>query len=180
VIAIRTATTADAAPLAVFARRCFDETFAAYNTREDMEAYLSSAFGERQQHAEITDPEWITLLAEEGRTMAGFAQIKLEPESIEIHRFYVDRTFHGRGVAQSLMAESEAIAAARAAKRIWLGVWERNDRAIAFYKKCGFRDCGSQQFILGTDVQTDRVMEKVFTAEAQRAQRPSATSAPLR
>lgn len=161
-IAIRRATTADAAPLAVFARRCFDETFAAYNTREDMEAYLSKAFGKRQQHAEITDPDWVTLLAESGGAIAGFAQIKLEPECIEIHRFYVDRAFHGKGVAQSLMAESEAIAAARAAKRVWLGVWERNDRAIAFYKKCGFRDCGSQQFILGSDVQTDRVMEKAL------------------
>ena len=179
-IAIRTATSADAAPLAAFARRCFDETFAAYNTREDMEAYLSKAFGERQQRAEIADPNWITLLAESGGTIAGFAQIKLEPESIEIHRFYVDRALHGKGIAQSLMAESERIAAARAAKRIWLGVWERNDRAIAFYRKCGFRDCGSQQFVLGTDVQIDRVMERVFTAEAQRAQSPSAPSAPLR
>ena len=162
-IPIRRAAAADAAALAAFARRIFDETFAAHNTREDMESYLSKAFGETQQRAEIRDPDWITLIAEKDGAIAGFAQIRLEPESIEINRFYVDSAFHGKGIAQSLMAEAEQIAAARGSKRIWLGVWERNDRAIAFYRKCGFRDCGSQQFVLGTDVQTDRVMEKRLT-----------------
>jgi ribosomal protein S18 acetylase RimI-like enzyme len=41
---------------------------------------------------------------------------------------------------------------------LWLGVWERNPRAIAFYQKCGFRDVGSHDFWFGNDRQTDRVM----------------------
>jgi ribosomal protein S18 acetylase RimI-like enzyme len=49
-------------------------------------------------------------------------------------------------------------ARARGARTLWLGVWERNERAKSFYRKCGFRDVGSQPFVLGTDVQTDRVM----------------------
>ena len=41
---------------------------------------------------------------------------------------------------------------------LWLGVWERNARAIRFYAKAGFVDVGSHDFVLGTDRQTDRVM----------------------
>ncbi len=44
------------------------------------------------------------------------------------------------------------------AKTLWLGVWERNDRAHAFYEKCGFADVGEHIFLFGTDPQTDRVM----------------------
>ena len=51
-----------------------------------------------------------------------------------------------------------AAARARGAGTLWLGVWERNPRGIAFYVKCGFRDVGSKPFLLGSDWQTDRVM----------------------
>ena len=46
----------------------------------------------------------------------------------------------------------------RGAKTLWLGVWEKNDRARAFYAKCGFADVGEHIFLFGTDPQTDRVM----------------------
>ena len=45
---------------------------------------------------------------------------------------------------------------------LWLGVWERNPRAQAFYRKSGFADVGSQVFLVGTDAQTDRVMELIL------------------
>lgn len=48
-------------------------------------------------------------------------------------------------------------------RTLWLGVWERNPRAMAFYRKCGFRDAGSHQFVVGTDSQTDRIMVKQLT-----------------
>jgi len=44
------------------------------------------------------------------------------------------------------------------ARTVWLGVWERNPRAQAFYRKCGFTDEGTQVFIVGEDVQNERVM----------------------
>jgi len=65
---------------------------------------------------------------------------------------------HGRGLARMLMTRVEAEARARKAGTLWLGVWERNGRARAFYRKCGFTDAGSQGFRLGTDPQTDRVL----------------------
>jgi ribosomal protein S18 acetylase RimI-like enzyme len=46
----------------------------------------------------------------------------------------------------------------RGADTLWLGVWERNLRTQAFYRKCGFEDVGQQGFRVGTDLQTDRVM----------------------
>ena len=80
------------------------------------------------------------------------------PAPIELWRFYVDRAWHGRGVAAALMARVKTAARERGAKTLWLGVWERNDRARAFYAKCGFADAGEHIFLFGTDPQTDRVM----------------------
>ena len=161
-IPIRRGTSADAAKLAEFARRTFYETFAGTAPENDMSLFLSQAYGEPQQLAELQDPGVITLIAEEGGLFAGFAQLRPGDGELEVNRFYVDRPFKGRGLAQALMREAEAIAIAQGARRMWLGVWERNDRAIAFYTKCGFRDCGSHEFVVGTDVQTDRLMEKVL------------------
>ena len=78
--------------------------------------------------------------------------------SIELHRFYLDRAAHGSGLAQRLMQASLAAAARQGAAVVWLGVWERNPRAIRFYERIGFADVGSQTFVVGTDRQTDRVM----------------------
>jgi ribosomal protein S18 acetylase RimI-like enzyme len=70
---------------------------------------------------------------------------------------------HGRGVARQLMAAVFAAARGRSAQTLWLGVWEKNLRALAFYRKFGFVDVGSHQFVLGTDVQTDRLMVRDIT-----------------
>lgn len=163
---IRLAGAADAAPLAALAARTFREAFAADNTPENMAAYLKRTYGFSQQAEEIADSAITTLLAEmEGRTV-GFAQLRAGPpppcvtgpQPVELWRFYVDRPWHGRGVAQALMAAARAEAVRRGARTLWLGVWERNQRARAFYRKCGFLDVGSQPFILGGDRQIDSVM----------------------
>jgi ribosomal protein S18 acetylase RimI-like enzyme len=82
---------------------------------------------------------------------------------VEIRRFYVDRPFHGRGIAQALMRAVEETARTLGGRTLWLGVWERNPRAIAFYSKCGFVDVGQHDFILGTEEQTDRVMARALS-----------------
>ena len=167
-VVVLRATTADAALLAEVAARTFYDTFADSNTPEDMEKFLSSTYSEEIQRKEIEDGTMTTLLAECAGTVAGFAQIKMAkapdcvkgPSPIEIKRFYVDKPFHGRGVAQELMRTAEEIARDAGAKTIWLGVWEHNDRAIAFYRKIGFFPVGSQPFLVGTDLQTDLVLER--------------------
>ena len=162
---LRRAVTADAAALAELAARTFSDTFAPHNTAEDMAAFLAKAYGEAQQRREIEDPSTITLLAEDGGALVGFAQLRRTESphgEIEIARLYVDRDQHGRGVAQTLMQASIDVARELGAATVWLGVWERNARAIRFYEKCGFVDTGAQPFLLGSDLQTDRIMTFVI------------------
>ena len=167
-VAIRPAGAPDAPWLAALAERMFRETYSAYNTPDDMERYVASHFGPALQQAELRDPRMITLVAEDDGRAAGYAQLArgaapaavTGPAPLELVRFYVDRPWHGRGVAQTLM--DAAIGAARAAdaRTLWLGVWERNERAIAFYRKSGFVDVGTQIFVLGADHQRDLVLAR--------------------
>lgn len=158
---IRRARIRDAAQLAALAERTFRETFAKDNRAEDMDRFTKSVYGEDKQRREIEDPAMVTLLAERDGAMIAFAQLKrLDEEDVEILRFYVDARWHGQGVAQELMRATEDAARELGATTVRLGVWERNARAIAFYAKCGYRDAGAQPFLLGSDLQTDRVMVK--------------------
>jgi ribosomal protein S18 acetylase RimI-like enzyme len=163
---IQDATDADAAQLAEFGARTFYESFAADNTAEDMRSHLAAAFSPQQQLAEIRDPDIETLIVVEGGRWAGFAQLRTgkrpagvpQQGSIELWRFYVDKAWHGQGVAAALMAEAKQRARRRGATTLWLGVWERNARAQAFYRKHGFGKVGSQVFVVGSDPQTDDVL----------------------
>jgi diamine N-acetyltransferase len=163
---LRLATPDDAAPLAAFAEQAFREAFGPDNRAEDMDAYCAIAYALHRQRYELVDPARVTLLAEHDGQLAGYAQLLdgpapacvLGPAPIELLRFYVGRPWQGRGLARALMAEAIGAAERRQARTLYLGVWERNRRAIAFYTKEGFRDVGSRPFVLGTDEQTDRVM----------------------
>jgi GNAT superfamily N-acetyltransferase len=163
---IRRAAPEDAAVLADLARATFYDAFAATNNATDMALHLERAYGVPQQTAEIQDARIMTLLVEQEGSAIAYAQIRDHhiPECvsgaapIELWRFYVDRQWHGRGVAPALMERVKAESRSRGAKTLWLGVWERNDRARAFYAKCGFADAGEHIFLFGTDPQTDRVM----------------------
>lgn len=152
--------------LAGLARTTFFETFAASNDGADMAVHLERAYGVPQQTAELSDPGMITLLVEQDGAAIAYAQIRGDhvpacvtgPAPVELWRFYVGREWHGRGVAQSLMARVKVEARGLGARTLWLGVWEHNSRARAFYGKCGFADVGEHIFLFGTDPQTDRVM----------------------
>ncbi len=157
---VRVATPNDAAALAALALKTFNDAFMPFNREEDMVAYTKDAFTEAQQLREIQDPKNATFVVEDAEgALAAYAQVRPTPGAphgeVELARFYVDQTHHGRGIAQSLMAAVDAEARRLGAQRMWLGVWERNHRAIRFYRKCGFAQCGTHVFILGTDVQTD-------------------------
>ena len=167
---IRSARPGDAPALADFAARTFRETFEADNTPEDMAMYLEASYGPERQADELRDPRIVTLLAEDAGRLAGYCQLREGkapecvpgPSPIEIWRFYVDRAWQGRGVARALMTAGLEAAVARDARTAWLSVWERNLRAQAFYRKCGFEDRGAREFVLGRDRQTDRVMVRAL------------------
>jgi diamine N-acetyltransferase len=151
--------------LAELAARTFRDTFAADNSPEDLQLHLTRSYGIPQQTAELEDPSMTTLVAEIGGEPAGFVQIKAGPAPdcvpgpapCEILRFYVDRAWHGRGLALLMAATVEA-SVRRGAGTLWLGVWERNSRAITFYQKCGFRSTGAKIFCVGNEEQKDMVM----------------------
>lgn len=163
---IRRGEVSDAAALAAFAARTFSETFAAANRPEDIAEYLPAAYGVTQQTSELADPAVFTLIGEVGTTMAAFAQVRrqMPPDCaggdapVELWRFYVDQPWQGRGFAQQLMGAVHGAALELGGRTLWLGVWEKNQRAIAFYEKCGFRDVGEHNFWVGGDRQTDRIM----------------------
>jgi diamine N-acetyltransferase len=165
-IQIRRGVLEDAPALAALAARTFADAFAADNRPEDLQAHLESSYGVAQQSQELSDQNEITLLAFSGETLIAFSQVrrKVPPEcvtqsqAIEVHRFYVDRLAHGKGVAQALMAAVKSASKEFDAKHLWLSAWERNPRAVAFYTKMGFEIVGSADFVVGSDVQTDHIM----------------------
>jgi ribosomal protein S18 acetylase RimI-like enzyme len=171
-VIIRTATPADAPAVADLARRTFYDAFAATNAAADMALHLETAYSVEKQTLELTDRDITTLLVEEDGAAIAYAQVRkghvpecvTGPNPIELWRFYIDRAWHGRGVAQALMDRVRDVVRERGATTLWLGVWERNDRARAFYAKCGFAGVGEHIFLFGSDPQTDLVM--VMTVHA--------------
>jgi GNAT superfamily N-acetyltransferase len=184
-LTIRHATVADARAISEFGRRTFHGTFAPDNSAENIEAYLAVAFTEARQAQELADPNTVTLVAEMSAILVGYAQLSggaappcvTGPSPIELVRFYVDRAWHGRGIAQALMQAVDECASDRA-QTMWLGVWERNPRAMAFYAKCGFVDVGSHVFRLGHEDQTDRIMVRSLARRGLRSDQPTVSSPP--
>lgn len=171
-VVIRRGVENDAAALAELAARTFRETFAADNRPEDIALHLSRSFGISQQRTELLDHRITTLLVEVDAQLAGYAQLRrsVVPDCvtgevpIELWRFYIAQPWQGRGVAQALMRRVEAEAHRQGARTIWLGVWERNARALAFYQKNHFVDVGSHVFTVGEDAQTDRILVRSMPA----------------
>lgn len=164
---IRLATIADAAPLATFGARTFIDTFGADNRAEDLDVYLRDAFNVPRQTSELADPAFTTWVAEDSNgELAGYAQTCDGPapdcvsgvRPLELRRIYVDRRWQGHGLAQRLMSVVLDAVRRQGRRTLWLGVWEKNPRAIAFYARHGFVDVGSHTFWVGTDAQIDRLM----------------------
>lgn len=167
-LSIRRATIDDAGHLADLGARTFYETFAVDNTSEDMAAYLAASFSPSLQAKEITDPNTTLLIAEIDGIAAGYAKLELSvapfcvtgPDPIELSRLYVLREFIGSGVGAALMEACITEAKRAGNATMWLGVWERNERAQAFYKRWGFEEVGEHSFLLGSDEQRDLIMQK--------------------
>jgi GNAT superfamily N-acetyltransferase len=167
-LTIRRGTLADAGLLSELGTTTFTETFAADNTAEDLAAYIATSFSIAQQTSELEDPASILLIAEVDGRAGGYASLKAgEDENgvegvnpIEVVRLYVLREWHGRGIGAELMRACIDEAKRAGHDTVWLGVWERNILAQAFYRKWNFRAVGEHMFRLGTDLQRDLVMQR--------------------
>jgi GNAT superfamily N-acetyltransferase len=167
-VSIRRANASDAGLLAELGARTFEETFAADNNPEDMAAYLAASFSPAQQAGELADPDATFFIAEVGGVAAGYAKLHAGEAAegitgakpVELVRLYVSREWLGLGVGEALMRACVDEARRAGHETIWLGVWERNGRAQAFYRKWNFRAVGEHVFQLGSDPQKDILMER--------------------
>jgi len=161
----RDAAYADGPALAATGRRVFVETFGGFFDPGDMALHLDRRFGPEGLPAELGDPSIRIRLAEAEGGILGY--VKLAPMTLpvdhpagalEIKQFYVLAPWQGAGVAPALMQWVIAAARAERAPALFLSVWERGDRAIAFYRRHGFVAIGSAPFLLGTRTYSDPVM----------------------
>lgn len=169
-IRIRRALDRDVSPLTAFAFRVFYETFAHNNDPAALAAYMAEAYSEDATAATLCDPRLEYHLLHVDGALAAYAL--LEPRAtfaclslrhpLRITRFYVDRAWQGLGVAHRLMEHCLTTARAHGADGVWLGVWEHNHRARAFYQKYGFVEVGTMPFRFGPEMQEDLVVELRF------------------
>lgn len=166
---IRQAVVNDVVALAALADKAFRHAFAGNSRPEDVDAYVSEAFSTARLGFELSDTRNVFLLAcATDGDIAGYAKLRsgsaddsvAGPQPVEIERLYLDPAAIGRGIGAALMRACLNEAAARQYRTVWLGVWDRNARAISFYERWGFRMVGSHVFRLGADEQTDLILER--------------------
>jgi len=173
-ITIRQATEADAALIAAISRETFCDSFAENNTAEDMQLFLDGPFSTPLLMAELSHPDCIFFLIYHKEEPAGY--IKLKPgkhtelkgtdNAIEICRFYDRKHMIGKGIGKAMMQHAIAYAKEKKYTTIWLGVWEKNQRAISFYNSFDFKKFSEHDFVLGRDVQRDwLMMREVVSSE---------------
>ncbi len=138
------------------------------NAPDDLADYMNSAFNVGQIEGELADENAIFLVAEIKDEAVGYAKLLLDSreseiiaeKSIELNRLYSKQEFLGKGVGKSLIEKCLEEAEKHNCDTMWLGVWEFNPRAQAFYRKYGFYEVGKHIFQLGLDAQTDLLMQK--------------------
>ena len=165
---IKMATNADAELIADMSRKTFYETFVSQNTKENMDKFMNESFTKEALMKEVGEPGNIFLLAYDEKEPAGYVRMRENnnpPDlgnrnSIEIARIYAATNAIGKGVGKTLMQKCIEIAQEKKKDVLWLGVWEKNNRAIDFYIKWGFEKFSTHIFMLGDDPQTDWLMKK--------------------
>ena len=171
-IKIRNAELADAKLLTDLSYTTFWDAFAHHpkNAPDDLSHYMRQAFSEEQITKELAEPDSIFLIAELDDKPAGYAKLIIgsteegitATRPIELSRLYSHQEFLGKGVGQNLMDACLERARRHDHDVMWLGVWEFNPRAQRFYEKNGFHVVGKHTFLLGSDPQTDLLMQRAI------------------
>ncbi|WP_353719921.1 GNAT family N-acetyltransferase [Dyadobacter sp. 676] len=150
------------------ARQTFFETFAQHNSESDMQHYLNESFSSEKLARELGRAGSEFYFASHENRVVGYLKINFgssqteiqDHNALEIERIYVLQEYQGKKVGQLLYEQAIEIAGQKALDYVWLGVWEKNVRALRFYEKNGFSKFGQHRFKLGNDVQTDILMKK--------------------
>ena len=166
-IKIRKVTSGDIPKLQKIGKQTFSETFAADNSAENMAVYLEEEFSIEKITTELADKNSEFYFAEAGGKVIGYLKLNFGPSqteikdgnTLEIERIYVLKEYHGQKVGQVLYNKAIEVSKQKKVDYVWLGVWEKNSRAISFYKKNGFTEFDKHIFQLGDDEQTDIMMK---------------------
>lgn len=175
----------DLETLRSFSEYMYYETFKGMCSPEDMDAYLREAFAAEKLRGELSDPASSFYFLYCDDALAGYiklneapAQTDLhDPDSLELERIYVSLEKQGNGLGAVLLKEAEKLALQAGKKYLWLGVWEKNERALHFYRKHGFYETGTHSFVMGDDVQTDYIMRKDLQFSARHEGKKAKTMA---
>jgi GNAT superfamily N-acetyltransferase len=164
-IAIRHATPEDAATLAAFAAQAFTDTYRDLDDAQEIADYVAGHFQPEVMAGVIQDPACTTLLAIVGERLAGYAILRAAPAPacvtgpapLELWRIYLGAGFIGQGLGSRLMAAVHGQARRHGARTLWLGVYDRNLRAVEFYQRFGFAQVGVKEFLFGGRVYADPI-----------------------
>lgn len=121
----------------------FNDTFKDQNSPENMQAYLEKAFNTEQLEKELSNSFSEFYFIWFNEEPAGYLKVnmndaqseKMGDESLEIERIYIRNKFQRKGLGKFLINKALEIAISQTKKTVWLGVWEKNENAIDFYKK---------------------------------------------
>ncbi|MEN1986779.1 GNAT family N-acetyltransferase [Paenibacillus hubeiensis] len=146
----------------------FNETFKDQNSPENMKAYLDKAFNLKQLEKEMANDSSDFYFIYFNEELAGYMKMNTSDaqtenmgnDSLEVERIYIKRDFQKHGLGKYLLNQAIEIARKQDKRKIWLGVWEKNENAIAFYEKMGFIQTGAHAFYMGDEEQTDLIMTK--------------------
>lgn len=149
-------------------RQTFAETFSEFNAAENLNEYLTTSFATEKLVNELQNPESMFFFAFVKTKLAGYLKINfgsaqtelVDVSSMEIERIYVLKAFQGKKVGQALFEKAVEIARQSQCSFIWLGVWEKNQKALSFYRKNGFQEFSRHIFRIGNDEQTDFLMKR--------------------
>ncbi|WP_246155163.1 GNAT family N-acetyltransferase [Sphingobacterium allocomposti] len=169
-ITINRVTIGDLTRLQEIGKQTFYETFSEDNTEENMSRYLEEGFATEKLFLELNDPGSEFYFAARHNAVIGYLKLNFgksqtelqDDRALEIERIYVLKEYHGQKAGQLLYEKAIEVAKQKNADYVWLGVWERNLRAIRFYKKNGFVEFDKHIFRLGDDEQTDIMMKRML------------------
>lgn len=160
----------DVLELQRISQQTFYETFHEYNTEENMKNYLTTHFSLENLSSELVDRNSEFYFAKLNDKIIGYLKInfgnaqteRINPSALEIERIYLIEKFQGRKIGIQLLQKAIYIAQQKNLNFVWLGVWEKNTKAIDFYKNNGFIEFDKHIFTLGSDEQLDILMKYVL------------------
>ena len=163
-------TNEDLHKLQQISRETFYETFKDDNSAENMNAFLEAAYNLPKLEKELDDSSSQFFFVTVREEVAGYLKINMEDaqteamgdDALEVERIYIKPNYQKHGIGKLLLNHAIELALLNNKQKIWLGVWEHNENAIAFYKKLGFVQTGAHSFFMGDDEQIDLIMVKTL------------------